>query len=182
MQAGSFITLPIQMVKWLVRGQMLAITVMIYRRPRPTWTAPVVYTNNGTGTTVTYAESSYYGPYFRPRWNNTESWMLRFAGHSAATDLASTTPSGWTARGWCRGMRSMDSGGVVSTKSSTSIGDNTQTVNTSGNWITMTVQVEIWNGTGIVCMSANTSTLARHRSICFLCRVILIDYYQQAWQ
>lgn len=135
-----------------------AITVMIYRKAATdTWTAPVVYTSNGTGTTVTYAESSYYGPYFRPRWNNTESWMLRFAGHSAATDLASTTPSGWTARAGVSGIRSMDSGGVVSTKSSTSIGDNTQTVNTSGNWITMTVQVEIWNGTGIVCMSANTS-------------------------
>lgn len=137
-----------------------SIAVAVYRNASTeTWTTPVAYTKAGTGTSVDYSISgaSFFGARYTLPQANTEVWHVRAAGHTTATDLASTTPSGWTARVAGGDARIIDSNGPSST-SPDSVGTNTQTVNASSGWTTVNIRLESWDGTGIVCMGADSTS------------------------
>lgn len=138
-----------------------AITVSVYRiLSSESWLAPVVYTDSGTGTSMTYAEGSFYGTYFFPRERNTEAWMLRFACHATATNVGSTTPTGWMSRGSAGGAFAMDSGRGVPEDTALDIGGDSIAVDTSGEWNLATIQLRAWNGLGVACVYAKTGGAA----------------------
>lgn len=141
-----------------------SIVVGVYRKSSTeTWTTPVCYFLQSTGTSIDYAtsSSSYFGGRYANPQSNTTVWGIRFAGHRTATDLATSTPSGWTARTAGGDVRLIDSGGNLS-GGADSVGTNTQTVNASSGWISANFRLEVWDGTGIVCMGsdANSGTAA----------------------
>ena len=132
------------------------IAVTVYRKASTeTWTTPTVMYNFGSSTTISWASSYYLGPYHTISQSNTQVWYARFAGHATATNLTSTTPSGWTARtGLATGVRAIDTNGP-STVDNDSIGGLTQTVNTTGAWFAASMRIEAWNGTDIVNMGSD---------------------------
>jgi hypothetical protein len=66
------------------------------------------------------------------------SWIVRFAGHNTATNLLTNTPAGYTARaGVATDVRGIDSNGAVASNPTA----QTQSVNTSAGWITVTVEI-----------------------------------------
>ena len=131
------------------------ISVAVYRKgASETWTTPAAFVNSGTGTSIDYSALYYFGPTEVRSEANTELWWVRMAGHRAGTDLLGSTPAGWTARGGANTeTRIIDSGGP-SYGLDADVGDELQTVNASSGWWTTVVRLEVWNGSGIVCMGA----------------------------
>lgn len=131
------------------------ISVAVYRKgSAETWTTPVVLANFGVSATIDYSSSYYFGAGPSRSEANTEVWYMRFGGHRTATDLLGSTPAGWTARGGTNTeTRVMDSGGPSSLLPD-DVGDEMQTVNASSGWYTFNIRLEVWNGSGIVCMGA----------------------------
>ena len=76
-------------------------------------------------------------------------------GARAATNLTTNTPSGWTARsGTATETRLVTPTAMFGTSTlPAAVGGNTQTVAGSGGWVTAVLTLEVWDGTGIVCVA-----------------------------
>jgi len=132
-----------------------SITVAVYRIDSPeSWMAPILRSDTNTGASMTFAEGSHYGSYFFPQERNTKAWMLRFASHTTATNVGANVPTGWTSRTSTGATMCMDSNGIVPENTAVNVGDNTISVNASGVWSLVTVQLRVWDGKGAVCVYA----------------------------
>lgn len=93
----------------------------------------------GTGTTITY-------PAITLQKTDSTSWVFRTAGATAATNITTNTPTGYTARGGVAtptgsAIRGCDSNAGLAS----SPGTGTQTVSGSGVWIAISVELKVPN-------------------------------------
>lgn len=131
------------------------VAVLVYRRSGPgAWVTPTWWSRAGSGSTLDYTELSSYGATMPLDPDNTTQFWARFSGHRSATNMTANTPASWVSRTHAGQVRALDTG-KLSVTSPSSVGGNSQAVDTSDGWGTVNVQVKSWDGTGIVCMGAD---------------------------
>ena len=142
------------------------MSVVVYRKDKArTWLLPAIIMGGASSNSISWPGSgsslNYYGNGYMssPSQSNTEKWYIRSAAHRSATNMLTNTPSSWVRR---TGSASntpevMDSNSRV-TVETTAFGGQTQAVNLSGEWISSTCAIEVWDNTGIVLIWTGSGT------------------------
>lgn len=137
-----------------------SVAVSVYEKPTDaTWYVTFILgetktqNDSTTGSTMSWIDANWTTA---PQ-PNVDKWFLRTAAHRTATNMTANIPAGWTARaGGVGECVMMDTNGPVSV-SANSVGGNTQSVNTSSGWFTVTDTFGIYKPMGSVWKTGTSS-------------------------